>query len=136
MGYKDGKHEVPYGAPRETWPSTGLTENPFERYIPKDVAVMLSIAGERFESIVKENVIRPYSKGGMSIETRMVPEEVPEILLDGVSREAFVAKFHARLGKDWGCTFFLQEDGSYAADDIFLRNVADVVSRVKREQKS
>lgn len=134
MGYKDDKNLPMPGGPRTTWPSTGLTENPFTRYVPEDVSVILSIAGERFERTVKENTIRPI-RGGESVYCEVSPEEVSEVLLEGVSREAFVAKFHARLGKSWGCHFLLQEDGSYAADAIFLGNVADIVSRVKREQK-
>lgn len=41
MGYHDDKNLPIPGAPRETWPSTGVTPNPFKRFVPSEDVVSL-----------------------------------------------------------------------------------------------
>jgi hypothetical protein len=110
----------------------------FKSYIPGQVKVELEIAGHRFEREISEKRIIDQRVKGVRIKVvDLSPaplEEIPEEMLQGVSREAFLEKWDARLGK-WGAMFLPQEDGSYVADEIFLNNIADVVQRVQRERK-
>lgn len=113
-----------------------MTGNPFKVYVPKQVSVCLSMGDHRFErQISEERIVRQKIHGEWKecVMLDFVPEEVPEPLLQDISRDAFCLKFQAKLGKSWGCTFIPQADGSYAADEIFINNINDIVSRVKRE---
>jgi hypothetical protein len=129
----DNEYQMYHGS----YAGGGLPESPFKAYVPKQVNVTLSIGGCVFEREISEkNIVRQKDQGKW-IEVVMLnitPEQVPDYLLQCLPRDAFVAKFRARLGKEWGCTFLPLPDGSYTADQIFLNVVSDVVSRVKREE--
>jgi hypothetical protein len=102
------------------------------------VSVSLSIGAHRFDREISEDrKIRNQRINGKRydhvVDLKIFPNEVPDIFLDGVSREAFIAKWEARLGRDGMNVFFIpQDDGSYAADeDFFKYYVFDIVKRCK-----
>lgn len=143
MGWTGRAYEDMSDSERGLWnrsigsASCGVSPNPFKPYVPEQVKVVLSIADQRFEREISEKRIikqkSPQDKWYECVMLVLPPEEVPDSLLQGVPRNAFVAKWHARLGKSWGTTFMPQDDGSFIADQSFLDNVADIVNRVQKE---